>query len=200
MDTRNFDILSEDKRNTILNSAYTCFAKDGYKKTAMSEIAKAANVSKASLFHYFGTKKNLYVYLFNFACKEILAKADSGTEDFFECIEISIRLKMDVVENHPSMFEFFISLVNENDNSILAELDTAHGDAINEWVSKLTANVEWHRFLPEISKEEAFNLISWISDGYAKTYAGKKNRDETTVELRKYLNLIKKVTYKEEYL
>ena len=200
MDMRNFEILSEVKRNTILNSAYACFAKDGYKKTAMSEIAKAANVSKASLFHYFGSKKNLYVYLFNFACEEILTQTDSGTEDFFECIEISVRLKMNVVEKHPSMFDFLISLVNENDKAILAELDTTHGNAINEWVRKLTANVEWNRFLPEISKEEAFNLISWISDGYAKTYGGKKNRDDTTVDLKKYFSLIKKATYKEQYL
>ena len=200
MNTRNFDILPEDKRNIILNSAFACFAKDGYKKTAMSEIAEVANVSKASLFHYFGTKKNLYFYLFGFACEEILAKSDSGTADFFECIEISIRLKMDVIDNYPSMFEFLNSLVDESDKLILAELDTTHGQAINEWVTRLTAHVEWHRFLPEISKEEAFNLISWISDGYAKTYSGKKNRDEMIVELKKYLNLIKKATYKERYL
>jgi len=200
MDTRNFDILSEDKRRTILNSAFSCFAKDGFKKTAISEIAGLANISKASLFHYFGTKKNLYFYLFHFACQEILAKSNKGSEDFFKCVEISIRLKMDVTDKYPGMFEFLNSLVYETDRLLVTELETAYGNVINDWIVKLTAHVEWQRFLPKISKEEAFNLVTWISDGYVKTYAGKKNRDETIIELKKYLDLIKQATYKEEYL
>ena len=200
MNTKNFDILSKEKRNTILNAAFACFGKDGYRKTAMSEIASVANVSKASLFHYFGTKKNLFLYLFRFSCNEILAKSDCGTVDFFESVEISIRLKMSVIDEYPSMFDFLSSLVYETDTSILAELHTTHGGVINEWIARLTDDVDWNRFSPEIDKEEAFNLVTWISDGYAKTYMGKKNREMMVSELKKYLDLIKKATYKEEYL
>lgn len=199
MNTRNFDILTDEKRNKVLNGAFTCFAKAGYKKTAMSEIAAVANVSKASLFQYFGTKKNLYLYLFDFACKKILAKGEEGTADFFECIDLSIHLKLEVTNQHPCMFEFLASLAYESDSSILEELQAIHGDEIDEWIHRLTAHVEWERFLPQISKEEAFNLVSWISDGYGKTYGKVKNQEEMITDLKKYLDLIKKATYKEEF-
>lgn len=200
MDMRNFDILSEEKRRTILNSAFTCFGKDGYKKTAMSEIAGLANISKASLFHYFGTKKNLFFYLFGFSCNEILAKLKSGTEDFFECVELSMRLKMEVTDKYPSMFGFLNSLAYENDTSIITELQNTYGDAINEWTTTLFVNVDWSRFLPEIDKEKAYNLVNWISDGYAKSYSGKKDHKTTITELKSYLDLIRRSTYKEKYL
>lgn len=197
---RNFDILPEEKRHAVLNAAFTCFGKDGYKKTAMSEIAGLANISKASLFHYFGTKKNLYFYLFGFSCDKILAKSENGTEDFFECIEIGIRLKMEVTDKYPSMFDFLNSLAYENDTSVIAELQNTYAGAISEWTTALLANVDWSRFLSDIGKEEAHNLVMWISDGYAKTYAGKKSHKTMITELKSYLDLIKKATYKEEYL
>ena len=199
MNMRNFSILTDEKRNMVLNGAFTCFAKDGYKKTAMSEIAETARVSKASLFQYFGTKKNLYLFLFDFACKKILAKAGEGTADFFECIELSIRLKLEVTNQYPNMFEFLTSIAYEDDLSIVAELHSIHGDAINKWVKRLTASVEWDRFLPEISQEEAFSLVSWITDGYSKTYGKMKTQEEIMTDIGKYLKLIKKATYKEEF-
>lgn len=57
MNTENFEKLPTEKQYAVLNAAFSCFGRDGYKKTAMSEIASEAGVSKAALFHYFGTKK-----------------------------------------------------------------------------------------------------------------------------------------------
>ena len=45
--------LPIDKQDIIVNAALTCFGINGYKKTSISDIAAAAGISKALIFHYF---------------------------------------------------------------------------------------------------------------------------------------------------
>jgi len=54
-----------EKQNLIIDAALKTFAMHGYKKTSISDIASTAGISKAMVFHYFGTKKELYLYLVN---------------------------------------------------------------------------------------------------------------------------------------
>ena len=49
-----FLALSQEKQATIRNAALACFARHGYEKTSINDIAVAAGISKASIFQYFG--------------------------------------------------------------------------------------------------------------------------------------------------
>jgi AcrR family transcriptional regulator len=50
-----------DTRETILQAALKVFASNGYHGSSVAGIAKAANVSKALFYHYFGSKSDLLV-------------------------------------------------------------------------------------------------------------------------------------------
>ena len=52
-----FYSLPEEKRSAILNAGFHVFSQNTYKKSPMSEIADAAGISKALMFHYFHNKK-----------------------------------------------------------------------------------------------------------------------------------------------
>ena len=52
--------LREKRRNIILISARACFKKNGYDKTKMSDVAKAAGLSKGVVYNYFSDKENLF--------------------------------------------------------------------------------------------------------------------------------------------
>ena len=58
-----FFALPEEKRRAIINAGYRVFSQNSYKKSPVSEIADAAGISKALLFHYFHNKKELYLFL-----------------------------------------------------------------------------------------------------------------------------------------
>ena len=62
MNERFFD-LPEEKRRRMMNAGYRVFAQNSYRKSPMSEIADAAGISKSLLFHYFGNKRGLYLFL-----------------------------------------------------------------------------------------------------------------------------------------
>ena len=62
-----FVSLKEEKQVTIINAALSCFGKYGYAKASANDIAVLAGISKASVFQYFGSKKQLYAYLLTYA-------------------------------------------------------------------------------------------------------------------------------------
>jgi TetR/AcrR family transcriptional repressor of mexJK operon len=51
----------DDRRASILKIARTAFLQDGYSGTSMSQIAASVGGSKATLYNYFPSKKDLFV-------------------------------------------------------------------------------------------------------------------------------------------
>src|SRR6266436_2608764 len=47
-------------RETILAAALTCFAHDGYRRTALDRVAREAGISRAALYLHFGSKEALF--------------------------------------------------------------------------------------------------------------------------------------------
>jgi len=53
-----------DNRSNILAQALTLFAARGYEGIGVQEIVDAANITKPTLYHYFGSKEGLLTELF----------------------------------------------------------------------------------------------------------------------------------------
>ena len=199
MTWKNFEKISKKKQDTIISAAFVCFGKDGYAKTAMSEIAKTAGVSKAALFHYFNTKKDLYLFLTRYSCEVLAAEMKAGTDDFFESIEIGINTKLDVMSRCPGMFDFLFSFAREEDAELVAEAMKYNADIIDKGTDLSLANVDWSKLQAGISIEEACNLVLWVSDGYIRACMGDKDKSERLSELKRYYEILKKALYKKEF-
>ena len=55
--------LPREKRDRVLKAATRLFAKRGYERTDMAEIARRAGVAKGSLYNYFHDKEDLYLHM-----------------------------------------------------------------------------------------------------------------------------------------
>lgn len=195
-----FEMLPNEKQTAVLNAAFCCFGKNGYKKTSVADIAAAAGISKASVFQYFGSKKELYAFLFEYACDQITNEIPAGTDDFFECIHIGTDVKMRVMARHPGMVDFLSSIVLETDEAIASALKPHAETRITKTISGLFCNVNWDKLKPGVDKETLLNAVRWINDGYVRSAVGQKDAETMRRELFGYLDLIKKSYYKEEYL
>ena len=106
--------LPVEKQNIITDAALKSFGTNGYKKSSISNIATSAGISKAMIFHYFGTKKALYLYLMdlcsNILTKEMDEKFDNTVTDFFGRILISTNIKISVMKKHPEALSFLTSM------------------------------------------------------------------------------------------
>ena len=53
-------VTGSDRRELVLESALVTFARFGYRKTSMDEIARAANISRPGLYLYFRSKDEVF--------------------------------------------------------------------------------------------------------------------------------------------
>ncbi|UFU06454.1 TetR/AcrR family transcriptional regulator [Ruania halotolerans] len=68
----------EDKRERILSEAVRLFARSGYAATSLSDVAKAAHISKAGLLHHFSSKHALFSAVLEHRDSVDLPAMDSG--------------------------------------------------------------------------------------------------------------------------
>jgi len=124
---RKFLSLPQEKQNRIVEAAMNLFGEVGYKKAYISEIAAAAGISKALIFHYFGSKKGLYSYLVYYTGKIVMTEAqherDTENKDFFERAAITVKFRLSIKSRYPAMNLFMESVYNEDDPEVTADIE-----------------------------------------------------------------------------
>ncbi|HFH6685973.1 TPA: TetR/AcrR family transcriptional regulator [Streptococcus agalactiae] len=111
-----FNNLKPEKQKQIINAAIKEFVRNGFEKASTNEIVKRANISKGSLFNYFNSKKDLYLYLIEYSSKAIVnlnEEIDLSETDLFKRIERVALQKFYVQQKYPQAFEFLASTKQE---------------------------------------------------------------------------------------
>jgi AcrR family transcriptional regulator len=172
-----FDALETAKQSEILNAACEVFAKHGYRKASMKDIAEAAGVSKSVLFKYFETKENLYVRIFRLATDGILSAdenarlASASDADVFERMRNSVRERLKLFEQYRWVFRFSYSAAFDPDpfvqGLVQSELKKSYA-SFGERQKQLGAEVlpEYRTLRKDIAPETARKLIFWVSQGF----------------------------------
>lgn len=196
--------LPIEKQNLIIDAALKTFAMHGYKKTSISDIASTAGISKAMVFHYFGTKKKLYLYLVNTyvdsISKEVVEKFDESITDLFDRILYTSKLKIDLMKKYPYVPSFIQSAYFENDDEVKEELRTIFSKDDGKTIGKKITfdGADFSKFKDDIDPKLVMNMIDWISEGYMSKIAGARDTDldEVYRVFEECLQLFKRNFYK----
>ena len=117
-----FFSLPEEKQQAILNAGYRVFSQNTYKKSPVSEIAAEAGISKSLLFHYFGNKRGLYLFLWEQCVQmtqQVLEEYGCYEElGFFTQMRRGLRAKMALTRDYPEMATFALKSFYEKDPAI----------------------------------------------------------------------------------
>lgn len=65
-------LLVDERRAQLLQLGIQLFAERSYDEVSIDELAKAANISKGLLYHYFPTKRDLYTAALRQAAQQLL--------------------------------------------------------------------------------------------------------------------------------
>jgi TetR/AcrR family transcriptional repressor of nem operon len=68
--------VNHEARRRILSAAHGLFYRNGYRGTSMDDVAGAAGMTKANLFHYYPTKDTLGLAVFEHAAQEMKGKLE----------------------------------------------------------------------------------------------------------------------------
>jgi TetR/AcrR family transcriptional regulator len=198
--------LSLEKQNIIINAALICFGTNGYKKASISDIATIAGVSKALIFHYFGTKKALYLYLIEL-CLDIFVdtineKFDNSVTDFFDRIKLVTDIEISIMQKHPAMPSFLKSMYFENNEEVKDDIKVMLANDKGENLrNKLYEGIDAFKFKDDIEPKMVIRILSLLTDGYLSKIRGTGfDLDALLKEFDEYMNLFKRNFYKEKYL
>ncbi|MCB0629598.1 MAG: TetR/AcrR family transcriptional regulator [Saprospiraceae bacterium] len=97
-----FEEIRNQTKENIKNAALELFGKLGYHSTSISQIAKAAGVSKGLMYSYFESKQDLLYYIIMEAMDlgmklmdEVIEKTSDPYEQFAQIVEGSFQWVME---------------------------------------------------------------------------------------------------------
>ncbi len=73
--------VSAERKQQIFEGAVACFGRKGYHLTTMDDIAAECGLSKGSLYWYFSSKKELFLYLFSVMMEQMTGNWDQIVND-----------------------------------------------------------------------------------------------------------------------
>ena len=199
-----FFALPREKQKAILNAGYRVFSRNTYKNSPMSEIADAAGISKALLFHYFHNKKELYLFLWD-QCAEITIKYLTacgcyGQTELFESMERGMRAKLEIIRMYPDMGSFTIKAFYETDPEIRAAVQKSYHKYFNLKADKTRLNLEPGQFRPGLDVAMMYREMYWASEGYLweTVQRGDVDFDAMEKDFRKLMDFWKSVYLRKE--
>ncbi len=199
--------LPPERQDLIRSSAMLEFGENTFKKTSADSIAKRANISKGLLFHYFKDKRELYLYLFQYALevcvkKYMLKTYDFGETDFFLALEMGQAIKMDMVRRYPGLFRFVMRAYYERDSVLSPHLRKELNSLLEDTSRDFLARMDVYKFKDGVDPFEVIRLLTLAAEGMmARTNAYTAEEiDELFLEYKKYADMLRTHLYKEEYL
>jgi AcrR family transcriptional regulator len=119
------EATATDTRELIVKSAYACFRRYGLQKTTIVDIAKAANVSRSTIYEYFGDKGAILEACAEHASEQFyreMSKAmDQGAllEEKLGCAAVFVTQARKVIASGKYFDEEAISLLLTKDAAVL---------------------------------------------------------------------------------
>ena len=164
-----FYALTQEKQQAIPNAGFHVFSQNAYKKSPMSEIAEAAGISKALLFHYFRNKKELYLFLWD-TCARITVEemTRSGAyeqTDLFGSMEYGMQAKLRLMRQYPDIGVFAVRAFYEKDPEVSADIQKSMGQYLSVHAAKKLEKLETEDFIPGIDLQMMYKEMYWASEG-----------------------------------
>lgn len=199
-----FLALSEEKQTTICNAALACFAKHGYEKASINDIAVAAGISKASIFQYFGTKQALYEYLFHYCSLQMKQAYDLNAldtnMDFFDRVWAASVMKVENLKRSPYIAAFITSASTERATDLKDILVPAMEEGKRYTEALVLHEEDRVKFKRPEDAKLVFQLLMLLGEGMVSRFENGIDYDSMMAEFESILHMLKYNFYKEEYL
>ncbi|GMA08347.1 hypothetical protein GCM10025886_14980 [Tetragenococcus halophilus subsp. flandriensis] len=198
-----FMSLDSERRDTILNAGFKEFAKKGFDDASTNVISKESGISKPLMFHYVKSKKDFFLFLYDYCLdvleKEYFSKIDRSQKDIFERLRKTCLLKIQVMKKYPWIFDFVKTAVLMDSDMVKERRKMVEENSFERFYG----DIDTSKFREELDKEKSKRLIFWAIGGYADQVLEELKNSNTveldfekiSTEFDSYLDELKKTYY-----
>lgn len=174
---RKFENLPEEKKKRIIDACIEEFSQNSYENASTNSIVKKAGISKGILFHYFGSKKNLYLYVFDYILgyfnQYILKKlnkvlTDSQTDIFVRIMQSGL-IKIQMAYEYPAMYKVLFNAMHVPDD-LQKEIQARYEKLYKKSMPLFLNNMDTSKFRKDIDRNKAIELIFFALEGVSNKY------------------------------
>lgn len=200
--------IDSEKEDRIIRAATRIFAENGYEKASTNAIVKEAKISKGILFHYFNSKKELYVSLYehlsDLFTEKIYERLDWNEHDIFVTIRSVTLIKFELFSVYPDLINFLTSAFSEEASEVKDEIEKYKSRMVESSFATLFSNIDTSKFKEGIDVNKSIQVIYWTFEGMANQQQQKAksrsvdeiNQEEVLAEIDAYIELLKISFYK----
>jgi TetR/AcrR family transcriptional regulator len=170
----NFERISPDEQRRILVACIEEFSQSGYEAASTNAIVKRAGIPKGTLFDYFGSKKDLYLYVIDHAVSRFVEafnqRGGSMPGDLFERLIQRGRARMQFVIQAPRLYQLFFNAFINAPDEIQAELQARYAGNFQTSAQRLLDGLDRPKFRDDIQVEKAVELVNLLLEGLYNRY------------------------------
>ncbi len=201
---QNFENLSQDKKQRILEACILEFAEKGYEKASTNIIIKDAKVSKGILFHYFGNKKSLFLYIVEYGIQFLITEYRKyplqELGDIFDRIIEFGMIKLKITHSNPNISKLIAHAFMNTPEDIRSEIQEKYKQLSNEFMPSLFKDIDSSKFRSGVNPQKALEIVMLFLEAlqqkYNKEYQGREQEllgdvDKIMEEYKEYVEVLK---------
>ena len=130
-----------------------------------------AEISKGSLFNYFNSKKELYVFLIEYGIEVIenlYEQIDLNENDLFKRIENIGLQKLHIHKTFPHVFDFLASSIQEESTEVKDSIKKKVDPIYEQGKEIIYKNIDYSKFREGIDIEKAIEILNWTMFGFGE--------------------------------
>ncbi len=204
-----FESLPDEKREKIINACIDEFADRGYVLASTNTIIKNAGISKGILFHYFKNKKNLFLYIIDYAVevtkKKVYGAMENQPPDILDRIINSGLIKLRISFEYPKLYKILMDAYGDMPDELKFELQERYNKSLEEAMPFILKDIDTSKFRSDIDRDKAIEWIIIAVEGLGNKYLKKfKNmedngilvREKAIEDMKGYFEMLKYGIYK----
>lgn len=136
--------MAKEKKLQIIKAAEKRFARHGFHKTTLNEIARDLRIGKASIYHYFESKDQLYLssleYESTLLAEDVKQIFSAGGIKIEEMLSVYLLSKETVAYKYPMIYDTILFLMKdsgfENEAILLKDLIKKEAEIVKDAIQK----------------------------------------------------------------
>lgn len=199
------------KQNSIIMAGVEEFSQKSYSDASTDVIVQNSGISKGLLFHYFGSKKDFYLYCLSQSLEKLMEQTDKAKGNFYEILFSVMNQKLQLCARYPAETRFVNMASRESALEVAAgkaeifmkyaaQTHKASATIMNQALATLSIKVQDY----DKAKEGLLLYSNAVISKYLLAYQNTpdeffKNAQRMQLEIKTYIDLMLYGIVKEEY-